>query len=188
MRRSILFSGTFLFCLFVFAMSANAHPCKKQSRNKATGRYEKAAVVKTDAVGTGLGFHTKDAPLGVRFGLSDDISLDLAAGFSSADFGDRTTFDVGLPYTLKEWSCVRALLRPGVLYSTCDVPLGDRNTTTLSLELEGEAFLCRQISVSAAFGVAHESVDLPGASENVTRTYTTGGEFTRVGMHLYLFR
>lgn len=140
---------------------------------------------------TAVGFHNVAAPVGVRFSVGDRCAFDVGVGFSSSDRADVWTLDAGVPITVvstDKCGLVRALFRPGVLYENQECVGGDINTTTLSAELEGEAFLAKCFSVSAAFGVAHESIDYPGRAENETRTYTTGGEFTRVGMHLYLFR
>lgn len=172
MRRSILIASLAL----LLASPAFAAPCKhatNQNRNAATGRYEHANR-------TAVGFHSTAAPLGVRAHLMGNVGIDLGLGFSSQDNLDTWTFDGGLPITIVKRGWLSALLRPGATYDKCETLLGDRKTTTLSAEVEGEAFLVKDFSVSAAFGVAHET----GTDE----WHSTGGEFTRVGMHLYLFR
>jgi len=180
-------AAVFLLSMFL-ALPASAHPCGKPARHRGKLSSTTAPAPEAERAITGLGFHSTEAPIGARIGLTEYLSLDVGVGFNSRDRNDRTTFDVGLPYTVKEWPCLRALIRPGFTHENQECVGGDINTTTLSAELEGEAFLCKQISVSAALGVAHESRDLPGVADNETRTYSTGGEFTRVGMHLYLWR
>lgn len=179
MRRFVIIAALFLLSIHL-ALPAQASPCK-QSRNATTGRYERANR-------TAIGFHSTKAPIGLRLGLVNHVGLDLGAGFSSEFNRDQSAFDVGVPITVKSWRGARALFRPGVLYERCELPNGDRKTTTLSAELEGEAFLIKDFSVSAAFGVAHRELDSPNAIENESFWTTTGGEFTRVGVHLYLWR
>jgi hypothetical protein len=184
MRRSFsLLTVCLLVFSICFALKASAAPCKhkaRQARDDSSTRFEKVNR-------TALGFHNVAAPVGARIALSENYALDVGVGFSSQDNRDDWAFDGGLPITLKGWRGARALFRPGVLYEKEDLGYGDRRTTTLSAELEGEAFLVKDLSVSAAFGVAHRSVDQPGAGDK-TESRSTGGEFTNVGFHLYLFR
>ncbi|MEO5988642.1 MAG: hypothetical protein ABIU54_07875 [Candidatus Eisenbacteria bacterium] len=152
----------------------------------------------------GLGFHTTDAPLGLRHWVSDKMAFDAGIGFSSADAGSETltdfTIDVGLPISLKKWEKVNFMLRPGVKYNTVDY-LFDAdadpftadtkekiNTFGVSGEFEVEVMLAENFSVSAAHGLAYTStkLDVSGA-ESVSGFGTTGNNFTTIGFHVYLW-
>lgn len=125
---------------------------------------------------TAIGFHDVDAPIGMRVGLTPKVSADFGIGVTSTDAGSDWVLDGGFPLTLKKWDGMRLLFRPGILYTDkC-------KATTLSAELEGEAFLKKNFSVSAAVGLANRNAD----GENTLAT--TGSKFTHVGFHLYLFR
>jgi hypothetical protein len=134
-----------------------------------------------------LGFHSIVAPIGARIQVAEYYGLDLGVGFSSTKGQDDTAIDIGVPITVKELNGVRVLFRPGFLAEKFDRPWGDTKVRTLSAELEGEGFFTDDFSVSAAFGVASQTVDRPRV-EDVTTWRSTGGEFTNVGFHLYLFK
>lgn len=168
MRRYVAFAFLFLLSAFL-ALPAFAYERDKQGRFISN----KSAV----------GFHSTSAPIGARIAVAKSFALDLGVGFSSSDDVDTWAFDGGIPITLKSWQGARALFRPGILVSNYEAPWGDFRTTTVSAELEGEAFLVSNFSVSAAMGLAHESDDSGESSVKAT-----GGKFTNVGFHLYLWR
>ncbi len=156
----------------------------------------------------GLGFHTGDAPIGIRWWLSDRAGLDLAVGFQSIKnpgFEDETvtlnTFatEVGVPLAVKKWERATFIFRPGFEYLSTDQndaidALGNPikyklNVWAVTGELEAEVFLVPNVSVSATHGVAYESAkpDLAGATKE-TRFQTFGNNFTTIGFHVYLWK
>lgn len=166
----------------------------------------------------GIGFHNTDAPLGVRWWLSGQkLAIDLGVGFGSNEafngYPDKSVSNwaigAGVPIVLKTWSRVHVLFRPGILYESQDVvisdgpppPIGDPfdtdNETDLFItaEIEGEAFLFENFSVSASAGISYQShrpADFDPTDglepEKETSFNTFGNNFTNIGFHLYLFR
>ena len=57
----------------------------------------------------------------------------------------------------------------------------------ISGELETEIFLVDNVTISAAHGVAYQSINPIGAGDNLNTFTTTGGNFTSVGFHIYFF-
>jgi len=145
-----------------------------------------------------LGFHSVDAPLGVRWWLSDKLAFDAGLGFGSNEVANENfsnfTFDLGLPVMLKSWDKVHFIVRPGILYHSQEVivalgpPLNKDSDTSMSIggELEAEVFLADNFSVSAAHGIAIVNTD-PAVGGSSTDWGTTGSNFTSVGFHVYLF-
>jgi len=148
-----------------------------------------------------LGFHGTAAPLGARWWLGGGwVGLDAAVGYASSRsllYDGETlatwTFDGGLPVPLGKWDRVWLLLRPGLLYQVEQVErsgppeaFATENVVSydLTLEFEAEVFLADRFSVSAAHGVAYQTVDRPG-SGSISTFGTTGGNFTSVGFHVY---
>src|SRR4051812_22648715 len=153
----------------------------------------------------GIGFHESFAPLGIRhwFG-SQKVGLDLGAGFSSDPslaFGGEHlrswALSAGVPIVLSSWPRVHVLFRPGVTYRSQQVEATappsafateSEKTLNIKAEIEGEAFILENFSVSASTGLGYESFD-PGFGldkENSFRTF--GGNWTEVGFHIYLLR
>jgi len=154
-----------------------------------------------------IGFHTLSAPLGVRWWLMEEkVGLDLGLGFHSEkavpDYpDDKVTgwaIDVGVPIVMKSWSRVHVLFRPGLLYESQQVVVSpgppvafdtdNEKTFNLSGEIEAEAFLLENFSVSASVGLAYQSIDPVGSGDKITSFSTIGNEFTNVGFHIYLFQ
>jgi len=153
--------------------------------------------------GSGIGFHETIAPLGFRhwFG-SQKVALDLGVGFGSTPslvFAGEHLKDwaisAGVPIVLKSWPRVHVLFRPGVTYQSQQVEATapptafdteSEKTLNIKAEIEGEAFILENFSVSASTGVGYESFD-PGFGldkENSFRTF--GGNWTQVGFHVYI--
>ncbi len=187
-RRIPAVAAAALFLLCLFPMSARADE-------------EPGAVHKSG----GIGFHQTAAPLGVRWWLAGrKVAIDLGAGFSSDPslvYGGKhlKAFAIsgGVPICVQSWSRMHILFRPGVLYQTqqFDASPGpptpfateSEKTLTISGEIEAEAFLLENFSVSASTGVAYESFD-PGFGGPKDKSFrTVGGNFTTVGFHAYLF-
>ena len=154
--------------------------------------------------GVGVGFHNIEAPLGVRWWLaSQKVGVDLGLGFHStpsAIFADEHLkswgIAAGVPIVLKSWPRVHFLFRPGILWQSQEVettaPPAAFNTDTektleVIAELEGEAFLLDNFSVSASEGIAYKHFD-PIAGDSESSFGTVGGDFAHVGFHVYLFR
>ena len=149
----------------------------------------------------GLGFHDVEAPLGVRWWLSNDkIAVDAGLGLGSSpdlnvpDENDsRWALDIGLPISLKRWDRVDFMVRPGILYTSREevigvAPIVKDNTTNLTFqgELEVEVFLVDNVSFSAAHGFGISSIEFAGGG-SASEWGTTGANFTNIGFHVYLF-
>lgn len=152
-----------------------------------------------------IGFHQVVAPLGVRWWLADQkVGIDLGLGFSSDPsllFPSKKlkSFAIagGVPIVLQSWPRVHVILRPGITYESQQVEATapptafateSEKTLIISGEIEGEAFILENFSVSASTGIAYESFDpgFPG-SDKETSFRTVGANFTTVGFHLYMF-
>ncbi|HXL14963.1 MAG TPA: hypothetical protein VN972_02675 [Methylomirabilota bacterium] len=152
----------------------------------------------------GIGFHQTAAPLGVRWWLAGQkVGVDLGLGFSSdpslAYSGKHLkTFVIagGIPIRLQSWSRMHVLFRPGVLFQSEQVetfsgppaPFSTESEKTLLIsgEIEAEAFLLENFSVSASTGIAYESFDPSFGLDKEKSFRTVGGNFTNVGFHVYL--
>src|SRR5205814_4680902 len=121
-----------------------------------------------------IGFHESFAPLGIRhwFG-SQKVGLDLGVGFSSEPsllFADEHlkswAASGGVPIVLSSWPRVHALFRPGVTYRSQQVDASgvsfatvSEKTLNIKAEIEGEAFILENFSVSASTGLGYERFD-----------------------------
>lgn len=147
-----------------------------------------------------LGFHNVDAPLGIRWWISDKLALDAGLGFGSEEntaVDENLThwaLDLGLPIMLKSWDRVHFMVRPGILYLSQEQvtdpgpPVITDNGTqmTIGAELEAEVFLADNFSVSAAHGFGIVNTD-PAGGPSTTDWGTSGANFTNIGFHVYLF-
>lgn len=152
----------------------------------------------------GLGFHNVEAPVGVRWWLpGQKIGIDVGLGFgatpASAYPDESLTFwalDAGVPFVIHSWERVHVLLRPGVLYQsrqeaiTTPPTAFDTDNATIfdaSLEIEAEAFLMNNCSVSASHGLRYRSDNAVGSGDSRTSWGTIGNNFTTIGFHVYFF-
>jgi len=142
-----------------------------------------------------LGFHSIEAPLGIRWWLSDKIALDGGLGFGSNEVGGETfsnwAFDLGLPISLKSWDRVNFMIRPGLLYTSQEETTGpgttgDTTEMILLAELEAEVFLAENFSVSASHGLGIVNTD-PATGSSTSDWSTFGNNLTNIGFHVYLF-
>jgi len=87
------------------------------------------------------------------------------------------------------------MLRPGILYQSEQVEATapptafdteSQKTLDITGELEVEAFLLSNFSVSASTGIAYESFDPGFGGDKENAFHTIGGNFTNVGFHVYL--
>lgn len=144
----------------------------------------------------GGGFHSSNAPLGVRWWMTGQkLAIDVGLGFDSDEFGDERlnefTIEAGIPVVVKSWDRVHALFRPGIMFNSQDVVVQNDtdSATTFTVLLEGEAevFLADNFSVSASHGLHIESFSPAGDGDSSTAFGLFGNDFTEVGFHLYLF-
>lgn len=157
----------------------------------------------------GPGFHSVEAPLGVRWWFSGQkVAIDLGLGFSSEpasiDPNEKETsfaLEAGVPIVCHSWDRVHALIRPGILYqsqqigfdadgTTPGLQYDTVNATTFDIMLEGEAevFLAEQVSVSAAHGIGLRRFSPGFGADSETSFGTRGNNFTTIGFHIYMFK
>jgi hypothetical protein len=151
-----------------------------------------------------IGFHETSSPLGVRWWFgSQKVGIDLGFGFGSTPsliYADESlknfAISGGVPIVLQSWPRVHVLFRPGISYETQQVEATapptafdteDETTLRITGEIEAEAFILENFSVSASTGIAYESFD-PGFGADKENSFTSiGRNFTNVGFHVYLF-
>ena len=169
-----------LICMVAIALIASAGAALAQGPTHNSG---------------GLGFHSSDAPIGIRWWLNGQkIALDAGVGFGSTDTGTETLsnwqLDFGVPICLKTWDKVHFMVRPGILYESQDVIVGPGTDTDSDLiilgELEAEYFIADNLSISASHGIGIDNNNPPVGSSTTNWT-TFGNNFTEVGFHVYLF-
>lgn len=156
-----------------------------------------------------LGFHSVEAPVGIRYWLSGQkVGLDLGLGFASEPAGidpnekeNRYGFEFGLPLVVRSWDRAHALIRPGILYQSEQIGFDadpgtpglqydtdSQTTTDFMLEGEAEIFIVDDVSVSAAHGIRFRRFDPGFGADSESSFGTTGSNFTTIGFHVYLFR
>lgn len=153
-----------------------------------------------------IGFHNVTAPIGARWWLSGEkLALDVGIGFHAdkalSSYPDEKVtgwaLDLGVPIVLKSWERVHVLFRPGILYESQQVVVtspptafdtADEKTLNVSGEFEVEAFVLKNLSVSASHGIVYQSIDPAGGGDKITSLSTFGSQFTNLGFHVYLFR
>jgi hypothetical protein len=156
-----------------------------------------------------LGFHSVEAPIGLRWWLpGQKVGIDVGLGFNSGpseiDVDENESgwaFEAGVPFVAHSWDRLHLLVRPGLLYESQQVgfdadpgpgfDFDTENETTMSLmlELEAEVFLHDNFSVSASHGLAIERFSPAFDDDDDTRTSfgTVGNNFTNIGFHVYFF-
>ena len=185
MKRSVaITSAALLMTVGLFAGSARA------ADEMPSGEHARGA----------LGFHNSSAPIGGRWWMSGEkVGIDAGIGFGSTPASGfpkekvtNFTLDVGVPFVLKSWSRAHLILRPGLTYGSQQVvtpalTFKTDNATSLSVsgEFEAEVFLVDNVSVSASHGIRFDSLNPPGAGDNITSFSTFGNNFTEVGFHIY---
>jgi len=150
----------------------------------------------------GLGFHNVDAPIGVRWWMSNQkVGIDLGIGYSSrtaeTDPDEKLNtfaFEAGVPLVMHSWERAHVLFRPGVFYRSTEEGAGTGPTFTkhtptdlaIAAELEAEVFLVDNISFSASHGIAYNKhdPDIPGVDSS-SEFATLGNNFTQIGFHMY---
>jgi hypothetical protein len=149
----------------------------------------------------GIGFHTTDAPLGVRHWFTDKVAGDAGVGFitdkteqgTSEVKVTTTSVELGLPICVAKLDKAHLLFRPGYEYSmskdhTTGIPDVKITGNTVSAELEVEYWMTEKLSLSASHGVAFSTAEDDRTPKRKVTTMTSfGGNFTNVGFHLYLW-
>ena len=148
---------------------------------------------------------TQAAPtLGGRQWFTSNIGVDLGVGFNSfkAEQGTQTEtwtgigFDIGLPIVVKKFDRVNFIFRPGFQYGTLEdkdesvIPTVTTKFTMtgFSGELEAEWMVADNVSISAAHGIAYNTMKDDGTPEiKFTSIGTTGSNFTQLGFTIYLW-
>jgi len=144
-----------------------------------------------------------EAPVGIRWWLSDKVGIDAGVGFSSVPAPSYSNeslagwaIDMGVPIVWQRWDRGSLLLRPGFLFESQQFEASsppsafstnDATSFTVTAEIEAEIFLVENISVSASQGIAINSLNPPGPGDNRTSFGTIGRNFTTVGFHVYLW-
>lgn len=163
------------------------------------------------ALNTGPDVGFSAAPtVGVRQWFTSQVGVDAAIGFTTisaeangtkTDEGTGFSADLGIPISLKSWEKVNFIFRPGFTFTnatlkdkTSPTPPNELKATIFAVsgELEVEYMLAEKVSVSAAHGIAFSSLkvednDSPVNELKVTGFSTTGGSFTQLGFHVYLW-
>ena len=159
----------------------------------------------------GLGFRNSGgATVGLRQWFSEKMGVDAGIGFATLNAEINGTkvqentgfaFDLGLPISLKSWDKVNFIFRPGFGFETTTLkdkttpipPNEDKFTQyAVSGELEVEWMIAEKVSISAAHGIAYNSLtiednDSPVNEQKITGFNTTGSNFTQLGFHIYLW-
>jgi hypothetical protein len=149
----------------------------------------------------GIGFHTTDAPIGVRHWFTEKVAGDAGIGYvtDKTEQGPgevkatTTSVELGLPISVAKLDKAHLLFRPGYEYfMTKDEATGSPDVKTtgngFSAELEVEYWLTEKLSLSASHGVFFGSSEDDRTPKRKVTTVTTFGEnFTNVGFHLYLW-
>lgn len=152
---------------------------------------------------TALGFHSFDAPVGIRTWFNSQLGLDLGVGLSSQtnthgspavdDKDSGYTIEAGLPYVFKSWDKVKFIGRPGVIYNTNkQEPNGGTTVknTNLSVtgELEVEYSIAENLTISMSHGIAYYSDHDDRTPENKSSGFNTiGNSWSSLGFHVYLW-
>ena len=149
----------------------------------------------------GPGFHSTEAPLGVRWWFNDQkIALDFGLGFRSQpapSYDEDLTgwaVEIGVPIVVKSWDRVHVLFRPGFFYDSQEFEMSDppdpfatddRTEIRLTAELEAEVFIVNNFSVSASHGIGFFNIDPPGGGDSSSSFGTLGNNFSHIGFHIY---
>jgi hypothetical protein len=159
-----------------------------------------------------LGFHDSDAPIGVRFWTTDNVAIDVGAGFKSNSVvvtdpvTDETStehtgsfwFETGVPIKLYDADNAHFFARPSVVIGILDDRDYGTGTTDakwssldLILSLGGELFFGDHFSVEATHGVKLNYTSVPDdvqddvGAESLTSFETFGNNLTTIGFHFY---
>ena len=129
-----------------------------------------------------LGFWDPNAPIGIRYMLTDDWELGGAFGFSKPDEGD-TGFSLAFQATRRLIHATRAHLgiRP-TLFKEFNTPA---ELLAIGVDLAAEVEIASSVSIVASHGVEYLSEDTAGG-ESSTTIQTRLGTASRVGFWVKL--
>jgi hypothetical protein len=138
-----------------------------------------------------LGYHSSEAPLGIRYWYQPTVAFDIGVGFESEDREDHRAesfwIGAGFPLVLHESERVNFVVRPGLLFGS----EGDGHETWTTLKFLGapgaEVFIGDHFSLEAFTGIAIEIEDIPEAygGGSLTHVRSFSGNLTQFGFHYY---
>ncbi len=156
----------------------------------------------------GLGYFHKDAPVGVRYWVNENVGLDIGVGLDASTVymaGEKETAvsfwaEVGVPYVIVDTDRANFFVRPGIMYASLDDRVYgqyglDETWTqiTLSLAPGAEIFFGDHFSLEAGHGFAVDLLSVPdnnavpefrrGETETTIRTFDAS--ITYIGFHFY---
>lgn len=137
--------------------------------------------------------------IGLRHWMNPKVGVDFALGYTNLNIDPGSTqfsgfvFDVGLPLSVKKVSeSVNFIFRPGLRYSTIEDESGTPSVKWTGMqflgELEVEWMVTERLSVSAAHGIAYNTLSDDGDPKTELTSFgTTGSTFSNLGFHVYLW-
>lgn len=151
-----------------------------------------------------IGFFNSDAPVGVRYWVSEMVAVDIGVGFSSIEVADTAGeatntasfwIEAGFPIKLLEGGeRAHFFFRPGILLGILDdrhfgTGMLDEKWTTIdfTLALGAEVFFGSHLSIEATHGIIINYTSPPeDVSDEATIDYGTfGNGLTEVGFRFY---
>jgi hypothetical protein len=145
-----------------------------------------------------LGYFDSDAPVGIRYWVTEKIGFDLGLGFESVDLGEEngTSFwlEAGVPFIVYPTDRANFFIRPGIQFASLDNrvygsgPLDEKWTVfTLLLTPGAEVFFGEHFSLQAAHGLAIRITSPPDeiSEDSSTDFGSLAGSITMLGFHFY---
>lgn len=140
-----------------------------------------------------LGFNNSDAPVGLRYFVSDAVAVDFGVGFESLDLGDESSsslwLEFGVPYVVFDYEDSFFFVRPAVTYSSLDDRIygsGELDETwtilDFSLNLGAEVRLADRFGLTFQHGLVMTTVDPAGGGDSLTDFGTFGENVTEAGV------
>ncbi|MFO7655104.1 MAG: hypothetical protein R6X25_14995 [Candidatus Krumholzibacteriia bacterium] len=146
-----------------------------------------------------LGFTSDDAPIGVRYFLSDNTAFDVGIGFESEDLGEENAssfwLEAGFWYVLYDYGDSFFFVRPAVQFASLDDRVfgtgGIDDTWSvidLELNLGAEVRLARNFGLTFQHGLRFTTTSLPddavpgGGEDSFTDFSTFGENVTQAGV------
>ncbi len=150
-----------------------------------------------------MGYNNTDAPLGIRYFMSDKVAIDFGAGLQGTDLGDETAtsfwFDLGMPYILNDFGNAFFFVRPALTLGILDNrdsgliadPVLDADLNAVddtwtefdaALYLGGEVEINDHLGVTFQQGFGLTSMSPPGDGDSTTNFGTVGQNVTEAGV------
>lgn len=129
----------------------------------------------------GFGFVDSDAPIGIRYMVSETMGFDAGVGFASYDGGNTViNLNVGVPFTLIEHGRCWLDFRPAFSLENISPDVGD---SVMGFEIHGwlvaNVLLTDNFGIHAASGVTIEMPEVAG--DRVTNIVDRGFDATEIG-------